>query len=131
VAEGIGNIVANPEINDPDGKGIVAHCSLCRCDRLFVKQRTRHLRHLLATALTGGLWLVPWIAICIEGAIRPWRCEACGWHKPEFRIPLKDALKMGESAVMRKNLRKDLKETRRIPVPGVELPGGVEIGGNN
>jgi hypothetical protein len=129
--EGIGNIVVNPESKIPDPEEIVAHCSSCRCDRLFVKQRTRHLRHILAIVLTGGLWLIPWIAICIESAIRPWRCEACGWHKPEFRLPLKEAIRMGESAVLRKHLHKDLKETKSIVLPGAQYPGRLGIGGNN
>jgi hypothetical protein len=37
--------------------------------------------------LTGGLWLIPWIAVTIEAAIRPWRCEVCGCHKPVIAAP--------------------------------------------
>jgi hypothetical protein len=43
--------------------------------------------HLLFTVITLGLWLVPWIAVCIAQVMRPWRCEHCGWHKPVFRNP--------------------------------------------
>jgi len=44
--------------------------------------------------LTGGLWLVSWVALCIGKVMRPWRCEHCGWHKPEFgrqSLPAKPA----------------------------------------
>ena len=34
--------------------------------------------------MTMGLWLVSWVALCIGKVLRPWRCEHCGWHKPEF-----------------------------------------------
>jgi hypothetical protein len=83
---------------------------------LFVRHQIQHTIHLFATLLSIGLWLIPWLAICIEGAIRPWRCEACGWHKPEFRVPLKEALKMGESAVGRRNPKCD------APVTTVQQP---------
>ena len=80
-------------------EGVVAYCTSCRCERLFVKNRIRHLLHFLATVFTGGLWIVPWLAICVEGAIRPWRCEACGWYKPEFRRSLRDTVNLGEAAM--------------------------------
>ncbi len=40
--------------------------------------------HFIVTICTGGLWLVSWVAVCIGKLMRPWRCEHCGWHKPEF-----------------------------------------------
>jgi hypothetical protein len=43
-----------------------------------------HLRHLVFTVVTGGLWAVGWILLSIGKLMRPWRCESCGWHKPEF-----------------------------------------------
>jgi len=63
-----------------------AHCTRCKCGRMFVKHQVNHAGHLLATLLTGGLWAISWIAVCIEGSLRPWRCEVCGWHKPECRV---------------------------------------------
>jgi hypothetical protein len=36
------------------------------------------------TVCTAGLWLVSWIALFIGSKMRPWRCEHCGWHKPDF-----------------------------------------------
>jgi len=34
--------------------------------------------------VTLGLWSVSWVAMCIGNLLRPWRCEHCGWHNPEF-----------------------------------------------
>jgi hypothetical protein len=41
----------------------------------------------MLSIFTGGLWLVSWAALCIGKTLRPWRCEHCGWHKPEFLDP--------------------------------------------
>jgi len=78
---------------------LIAHCASCRCERIFERPKTRHLRHLMSTLLTGGLWSFVWLAVSIERALRPWRCEQCGWHKPEFRTSLQEALQMGEAAL--------------------------------
>ena len=43
-----------------------------------------HGVHLLFSILTLGLWTVSWLAIYIARLFRPWRCEHCRWHKPEF-----------------------------------------------
>jgi type VI protein secretion system component VasK len=90
---------------------------------VFVTPQTRHVRHVLATLLTGGVWLFVWLAVCIERSMRPWRCKECGWHKPEFRVPLREALEMGESALHGtrrqsaiRMLRRDLKESQRLAV---------------
>jgi hypothetical protein len=50
-----------------------------------VRARVPIARHALLSVLTGGLWLVGWAALLIGTWMRPWRCAACGWHKPEFR----------------------------------------------
>ncbi|HEX4086294.1 MAG TPA: hypothetical protein VHY22_15365 [Chthoniobacteraceae bacterium] len=44
-----------------------------------------HPRQLVLTIFTGGLWAIPWSALCMGTLLRPWRCKTCGWHKPEFR----------------------------------------------
>jgi hypothetical protein len=62
-----------------------AYCSRCRHEHTFVPARHHHLLHLVLTVCTGGIWLVTWVAVCIGQRLRPWRCEHCGWHKPEFR----------------------------------------------
>ncbi|MGA3170614.1 MAG: hypothetical protein ABSE62_06335 [Chthoniobacteraceae bacterium] len=71
----------------PDRIGIKAHCSHCRCERLFVHARLEVRRHLIITILTTGLWLPVWAALFFSKSLRPWRCGVCQWHKPEFRNP--------------------------------------------
>jgi len=51
--------------------------------------------------LTGGLWIVSWIALCIGKVMRPWRCEHCGWHKPEFGHQLEPAISIRATPVTR------------------------------
>jgi len=58
---------------------IHAHCARCRHQQIFVRADINHGLHLLLALVTGGLWL----ALCIGKFVRPWRCEHCGWHKPE------------------------------------------------
>jgi hypothetical protein len=65
--------------------GFKAHCPHCRCDRMFVHARIANWLHLLLTIVTAGLWAIVWLAVFIGKSLRPWRCAACGWHKPEFR----------------------------------------------
>jgi hypothetical protein len=87
-----------------------AHCSSCDSQQSFKRRRIRHALHLLGAILTAGLWSIGWIAISIETALRPWRCRMCGWHKPEFRMPLKEALRMGETALRRRNPQREIEE---------------------
>ena len=61
-----------------------AHCPRCRRQHLFIKREINHLLHLVLAILTGGLWLVTWMVLCVGRVMRPWRCRRCGWHKPEF-----------------------------------------------
>jgi len=69
---------------------IRAHCPSCRHQQIFIEDKINHPLHLTLVFLTGGLWLVSWIAICIGKFLRPWRCEHCGWHKPEFGVRLRE-----------------------------------------
>jgi hypothetical protein len=64
---------------------IRAHCARCRHQQLFIRARLNHLLHLMLTIMTVGLWLISWLALCIGQILRPWRCEHCGWHHPEFK----------------------------------------------
>jgi len=62
----------------------IAAMRLCRHRQVFVRAESNHLLNLFLTVLTGGLWLVSWVAVCIGKSMRPWCCEHCGWHEPEF-----------------------------------------------
>ncbi len=61
-----------------------AHCPRCRHQQLFIRATVNHPLHLVLAVCTVGLWLVSWIALFIGSKMRPWRCEHCGWHKPDF-----------------------------------------------
>jgi len=73
--------------------GFVAHCPHCGAERPFVPARVAVWRHAVLSVLTGGLWLVPWAAMLMGKSMRPWRCAACGWHKPEFRPEIRKGVK--------------------------------------
>jgi hypothetical protein len=65
--------------------GFTAYCPHCRHEALFTHMHVANRRHLVLSIVTGGLWLVVWFAVLLGRVLRPWRCTACGWHKPEFR----------------------------------------------
>lgn len=62
-----------------------AYCARCKHEHVFVRATVSHWKHLVLSILTCGLWLISWIALSIGLIIRPWRCEHCGWFKPQFR----------------------------------------------
>ena len=64
---------------------IRAYCRRCRHEQTFVRAQMHHGVHLLFSVLTLGLWAVSWLSIYLGQIFRPWRCEHCRWHKPEFR----------------------------------------------
>jgi len=74
----------NPDPGSGTG-GFAAHCPHCRRESVFIEGRVAHRKHLLLTIVTAGLWLVPWAAMILGKLLRPYRCQVCGWHKPEFR----------------------------------------------
>lgn len=93
--------------------GVMAFCTSCKCERPFRKHPVNHLLHLLITVLTGGFWLVPWLAIYVDREFRPWRCKVCGWHKPEFRVAVQDVVNMGEAALQGSRRRSAIRVLQR------------------
>ena len=73
-----------PETNP---KTNFAYCASCRSQNYFVPAKLNHGRHFLLTLLTLGLWAAVWFIFGLGAFLRPYRCEECGWHKPEFRGP--------------------------------------------
>jgi hypothetical protein len=73
---------------------IRAHCPRCRHQQLFVRAKINHLLHFTLSILTAGLWLISWVAICIGRVVRPWRCEHCAWHSPDFGMDQRPAGRM-------------------------------------
>ena len=65
---------------------IRAHCPRCQHQQIFVRAQINHSLHFILTLLTAGLWGISWLALCIGKYVRPWRCEHCNWHSPEFGI---------------------------------------------
>jgi hypothetical protein len=61
-----------------------AYCAHCRHRQTFIRVEVRHWFHFLLTLATVGFWGISWLAISLAAKLRPWRCEHCGWHKPEF-----------------------------------------------
>jgi hypothetical protein len=43
-----------------------------------------HGVHLFFSLVTIGLWAVSWLSIYIMHRRHPWRCEHCGWNRPDF-----------------------------------------------
>jgi predicted RNA-binding Zn-ribbon protein involved in translation (DUF1610 family) len=82
---GTEGIPGKNELLGAESTGFTAHCPNCRRETVWVKARISHGWHLLLIVVTGGLWTVSWLALLIGKVMRPWRCEVCGWHKPEFR----------------------------------------------
>jgi hypothetical protein len=124
--DGAGCGTEKPAIESACRDGIVAYCASCRCERVFVRRRVNHLLHLLATVLSLGLWLVVWLGISFEGALRPWRCKICGWHKPEFRVPLQEAVQMGEAALHGSRRESALRMIRRDHAALISSSGARE-----
>ncbi len=63
---------------------IRAYCLRCRHQQTFVRSQMHHGVHLFFSVITLGLWAVSWLSIYLGHFFRPWRCEHCRWHKPEF-----------------------------------------------
>ena len=68
----------------PRPQQIHAYCQRCQHTQLFVPHEVNHKAYLGLSLLSLGLWAVSWVAACIGARIYPWRCEHCGWQKPEF-----------------------------------------------
>jgi rubredoxin len=89
-----------------------ANCPRCRHRQLFIRATVNHPLHLVLSICTAGLWLVSWLAVCIGSMLRPWRCEHCGWHKPEFGPALG-----GEPSSTKRSRWKPSRRHRHTPAP--------------
>ena len=67
---------------------IRAFCRRCKHEQEFVRYEPHHRWHLFTTLLTGGLWVVSWLSVCVGAWFRPWRCKGCGWHDPQLNPPV-------------------------------------------
>lgn len=53
-------------------------CVYCGEHRLFVKERTNHVLHLLLCLITAGLWGFVWVLMGVVNLLSPYRCSKCG-----------------------------------------------------
>jgi hypothetical protein len=100
-----------------------AFCKRCKHTQDFVRIRPNHKFHVALAILTGGLWLISYISICIGARFRPWRCKHCGWHHPSKHDIEPDAELKGEAPIstvitpQRNRRRYDEPDTPHSPVP--------------
>jgi hypothetical protein len=92
-----------------------AHCPRCRHQQVFVQAEINHPLHLVLALLTAGLWIISWLALCIGKVYRPWRCEHCAWHKPEFGIDSRPTISLNPRS--RSRLSPSEPPTPLLPTP--------------
>lgn len=63
-------------------RSIKAFCPRCRHRHEFVRAKINHRLHLILSVVTGGIWLISWVALCLRIRLSPWNCEHCGWNAP-------------------------------------------------
>lgn len=68
-------------------------CNECQKNTGHIQQRMNHVLHLLGTIVTGGLWIIGWIASAVAWRRRPWLCMGCGYRytTPSMRS-MRDAI---------------------------------------
>jgi hypothetical protein len=62
------------------------HCPQCRQQRLFTRQGTNHVIHLLVTLFLCGLWVPIWILIAISDGSKPYFCSRCGFSGSRYNL---------------------------------------------
>ena len=52
------------------------HCSACNEIRVHTQETPNHTLHIVLTALTGGIWAIPWVLLSMQA--KPALCGKCG-----------------------------------------------------
>ena len=52
------------------------HCSACNEIRVHTQETPNHTLHIVLTALTGGIWAIPWVLLSMQ--TKPALCGKCG-----------------------------------------------------
>jgi hypothetical protein len=52
------------------------HCSVCNEVRVHTQETPNHTLHIVLTALTGGIWAIPWVLLAMQ--TKPALCGKCG-----------------------------------------------------
>lgn len=56
------------------------HCNTCNEVRLHTQEVPNHTLHIVLTALTGGIWAIPWVLLSMQA--KPALCGKCGTLRP-------------------------------------------------
>ena len=67
-------------------------CDHCGTKELFYRSRVNHPLHIALSILTGGLWLISYIALMVGQPFQPWICSACDHRqqapgRPPAKVP--------------------------------------------
>lgn len=60
-------------------------CNPCQANTGHLREKPSHLLHFLLTLVTGGLWVVVWVALTLTWKNRHWLCMGCGMPYTEPR----------------------------------------------
>lgn len=52
-------------------------CPQCGHEQVFKLRTPIHRYHAIASILTLGLWLIPWLVLTLASKSRRWECEQC------------------------------------------------------
>ena len=100
-------------------------CKNCGEQR-FERVRTKHVRHLVFTFLSFGLWVIGWFTRTLWNQIRRWRCTECG-AKKFFGVEVKSSQRLatpdGENRAEEKllNVVEEMAIATGLPVPTIRL----------
>lgn len=53
-------------------------CNRCQRNTGHTRANMNHAPHLLATLLTGGVWIIGWLLFGLFLKDKPWYCLGCG-----------------------------------------------------
>ena len=67
-------------MSDPESKKF--YCNCCKTERMFSREKVNHRLHIVLSLLTGGLWLISWLALYIGQRFELWTCSSCD-HQQE------------------------------------------------
>lgn len=52
------------------------YCRRCKTKRQVERKGANHIKHLILTILTAGIWLIFWFGESFK--VDDWRCSQCG-----------------------------------------------------
>jgi len=63
-------------------------CNPCQANTGHLREKPNHLLHFLLTIVTGGIWIIVWLAVVLTWRKHEWLCMGCGkpYAKPHKQI---------------------------------------------